>query len=357
MMWMSCLPERITQMNKKYKYLPQERSLLLVLALLLSILVLLALLAICTGRYALKPEEVVRVVLRDIIPLPSNINLAEQNVIWYVRLPRIIGAILIGGALALAGGSYQSIFQNPLVSPDLLGVSGGACVGAASAILLGGGVVGIQIAAFLGGIMAVAMTTAIPAVFKQNSTMILVLAGVIVSGLLSSIMGILKYLADPESELAEIVYWQMGSLAKIDAASLKVVGAVILTAMVILFMMRWRINVLSLGDKEAAALGVHLKAERGIVILCATMLTASSVCLAGTISWIGLIMPHLARSLVGTDNSRCLPVAAILSAGFLLVIDTAARTLTGAELPLSILTGCFGTPFFLLILWKERTTI
>lgn len=317
----------------------------------------MSLMTLCIGRYSLSPSNVIRILFRDFYPLPEEINIAEQNVVWFVRIPRILGAILIGNALALAGGAYQSIFQNPLVSPDLLGVSGGACVGAAFAILAGGGVTFIQISAFLGGIIAVIMTTTIPIIFRQNSTIILVLAGVIVSGLLSSIMGILKYVADPESELAEIVYWQMGSLAKIDYASLRIVGFVIVVATFILLLMRWRINILSLGEKEASALGVNIRIERSIVIICATLLTASSVCLAGTIGWVGLVIPHLARSLVGTDNSRCLPVTAVLSAIFMLSIDTFARTLTGAELPLSILTGLLGTPFFMFILFKERQSI
>ena len=278
-----------------------------------------------------------------------------RNAVILVRLPRITGAILIGCALALSGCSYQSIFQNPLVSPDLLGVSNGACIGAALGILARGGAAVISVAAFFGGLAAVGLTTLIPRIMKKKSTVTLVLSGIIVSGLCTSIMGIIKYTADPESELAEIVYWQMGSLAKLTAASLPPVAPIIIVCCIGIFIMGWRINVLSLGDKEARSLGINLKLERGIVIVLSTLLTASSVCLAGTIGWVGLVMPHMARSLVGTDNTRCLPVSALMAACFMLIIDILARGLSGEELPVSILTGFVGAPFFAVVLAREAS--
>ena len=248
-----------------------------------------------------------------------------QNVILEVRLPRILGALLVGASLAVAGAAYQGIFRNPLVSPDLLGVSSGACIGAAAAILAGWGAFGVQGAAFAGGLGAVACTVTIPKLLKRDSTITLVLSGIIVGGFCGSILGLVKYLADPETQLPEIVYWQMGSLAKVDYGALASIAPVMVVSMTAVLVMRWRINVLSLGDHEAKALGVNLKVERGVVIFFATLLTASAVSLAGTIGWVGLVIPHLARFVVGPNASRSIPVACLMAAGFMLVVDTLAR--------------------------------
>ena len=279
-----------------------------------------------------------------------------QNVVMEVRLPRILAALLVGAALAVAGTAYQSIFRNPLVSPDLLGVSGGACVGAAGAILLGAGLVAVQCAAFVGGIVAVTATLAIPRIIKKKSNIAIVLSGVIVSGFCGSILGLVKYVADPEETLPTIVYWQMGSLTKVNFGTLAYIAPVILAAIAVVLAMRWRINVLSLGDHEAKALGVNLRRERAAIIVAATLLTASAVSLAGTIGWIGLVLPHLARFIVGPNTARSLPVACIMAAGFLVIVDTLAR-FSGTEIPLGILTGFIGTPFFIVLLAKQRGTL
>ncbi len=326
-----------------------------VLLLLTALLLVLCVTELCCGRYQVSVRDTLRILLSGIIPMEHDWSDMARSAVVLIRLPRMLGAILIGAALALSGCAYQSIFQNPLVSPDLLGVSNGACIGAALAILGSGGAVMVQLGAFLGGMAAVGLTAAIPRLMRKKSTVTLVLSGVIVSGLCGSIMGIIKYVADPESELAEIVYWQMGSLSKLTTKSLPPMVPVIVVCIVGLLILRWRVNVLSLGDREAQALGVNLRLERGVVVVLSTLLTASSVCLAGTISWVGLVMPHLARGLVGTDNTRTLPVAALLSACFMLVVDLCARGLTGAELPVSILTGIIGAPFFAFILAKEAS--
>lgn len=211
----------------------------------------------------------------------------------------------------------------------------------------------MQGGAFVGGILAVACTVSIPRLLKRDSTITLVLSGIIVGGFCGSILGLIKYLADPETELPEIVYWQMGSLAKVDYGTLAFVAPVIVVSIGVVLAMRWRINVLSLGDHEAKALGVNLKLERGIVILFATLLTASAVSLAGTIGWVGLVIPHLARFVVGPNAARSLPVACLMAAGFMLVVDTLAR-ITGIEIPLGIITGFIGTPFFIVLLAKQK---
>lgn len=335
-----------------------NRPLPLVLAALLALLVLASLAALCVGRYAVPPDAAFQILATQMLPVDaSGWPDAMHDVVLKLRLPRVLAAIFVGSALALAGAAYQAIFKNPLVSPDLLGVSSGACVGAAAAILLGAGIAVTQGLAFAGGVAAVALTTLIPRFMRRDSTVMLVLAGVIVGGFMSSIIGMLKYIADAETQLPDIVYWQLGSLAKVNAETLCSVGPVMAAAGLLLLAMRWRVNVLSLSDQDARTLGVNLRRERGVAIVAATVLTASAVCMSGTIGWIGLVMPHVARRIVGVDNTRVLPVAAILSAVFLLLVDTLARTVTGGELPLGILTGFIGAPFFALILVRERMQV
>lgn len=330
-----------------------QRSLSLVLVVLTVATICLAIAALCIGSYSIPVGDTLQILASTVTGITGDWASMAQTVVLQVRVPRVLAAILVGAALAVAGTSYQGIFRNPLVSPDLLGVSSGACIGAAFAILLQVGQVGIQAAAFVGGIAAVAMTISIPKIIKRESTIALVLSGVIVSGFCGSILGLLKYIADPESTLPEIVYWQMGSLAKADYGTLLYAGPIIIVGIIVLLAMRWRVNVLSLGDQEAKALGVNLRFERGIVIVLSTLLTASAVSLAGTIGWIGLVLPHLARFLVGPNVARSMPVAFIMAAGFMLIVDTLAR-FSGIEIPLSILTGLIGTPFFVVLLAKQR---
>lgn len=330
-----------------------KRSLPVMLAAMTAVVAALALCALSIGPYSIPLDQTAAILASNFIAMPQTWSNMAGNVIMEVRLPRILGALLVGAALAVAGGAYQGIFRNPLVSPDLLGVSSGACIGAAAAILAGAGAIAIQGGAFAGGIIAVACTVSIPKLLKRDSTITLVLSGIIVGGFCGSILGIIKYLADPETELPEIVYWQMGSLAKVDYSTLIFVAPVIIASIAVILAMRWRINILSLGDREAKALGVNLKLERGIVILFATLLTASAVSLAGTIGWVGLVIPHLARFAIGPNASRSLPVACLMAAGFMLIVDTLAR-ITGIEIPLGIITGFIGTPFFIVLLARQK---
>lgn len=320
---------------------------------MVALLLALVAVALCLGPYRVALRETVSILASTVLPVEQTWGAMAANIILQVRLPRVLGALLVGSALAVAGAAFQSTFRNPLVSPDLLGVSSGACIGAAVAILSGLGAFGIQLAAFAGGILAVACTVAIPRLLKRDSTVTLVLSGIIVGGFCGSILGLIKYLADPETELPEIVYWQMGSLAKVGYDNLAYVAPVILVSISVVLLMRWRVNILSLGDHEAKALGVNLRLERGVFILFATLLTASATSVAGTVGWVGLVIPHLARFVVGPNASRSLPVACVMAAGFLLVVDTLAR-ITGAEIPLGILTGFIGTPFFIVLLAKQK---
>lgn len=330
--------------------------------LLTSILCLIAcaLLALCTGRYTIRLWDAVLVLfsgLRQLLglsPMPQSWDAMAENVIYTLRLPRVAAAILVGGSLSLSGASYQGVFKNPLVSPDLLGVSTGACVGAAIAILLHLNATGIQLLAFGFGLLTVLLTVSIPRLMRNDSLTMLVLSGVIVSGIMGSIMGVIKYVADPETELASITYWQMGCLAKITNSDVLSVSLPILGAMALLIAIRWQINLLSLGDREAKTLGIRIGLTRNIIILCSTLLTACAVCLCGTIGWVGLVIPHLGRILVGPDNIKSIPVSCVLGSIFMLLIDTVARAATTLEIPLSILTGLIGAPFYLYILVKQR---
>ena len=280
----------------------------------------------------------------------SNIT----NVIENLRIPRIIAAILVGAALSVSGAAYQGVFKNQLVSPDLLGVSAGACVGAATAIIFDLSLFWIQIFAFGFGLAAVAITLAIPKMMGRASTLMLVLSGIIVSGLMGSIIGFLKYVADPETKLPDIVYWQLGSLAKLDSDNLIYVAPVMIICAILLIAMSWRINLLSLGDESAARLGVNVAFERAVIIICATLLTACSVCISGIVAWVGLLMPHLARMLVGANNIKSMPASIFMGAIFLLFVDTLARSISVSEVPLGVLTGFIGTVFFVWVLWRNK---
>lgn len=321
-------------------------------------LIVLFIVAIGVGRYFISPSTVIEVLASRLngiagIHIPTTWAEQAESVIFTLRLPRIIAAVLVGCALSLSGASYQGVFENPLVAPDMLGVSAGACVGASLGILLHIGSVGIQISALVTGLVAVALATLIPKVVRNNSRMMLVLAGVIVSGLMNSILGLLKYLADPETELAAITHWQLGSLTGVTWEDICYIGPPILIASAVLIILRWRINLVSMGEVEARSLGVPLGKIRGIIIVCATVLTACSVCISGTIGWIGLVIPHFGRMLVGSDNCKLIPVSALLGAIFLLLMDTLARILTSAELPISILTGLIGAPFYFYLLTRQ----
>jgi iron complex transport system permease protein len=262
--------------------------------------------------------------------------------------------VLIGFALSVAGACYQGVFQNPLVSPDMLGVSAGATVGAAISILLGLGFYLIMALAFLGGVGAVALCVLIPTLARKKSTLALVLSGIIVGGFLNSVLGLIKYLADTYTQLPEIVFWQLGSLSRVNQSPLFLAALVIVTCCIFLILMRWRLNALSLSDREAQSLGVNVVRERSVIIVLATIVTAVSVCISGTIGWIGLTMPHFARLIVGDDNAKVIPLAGVMGAIFLVVVDFVSRNLTGAEIPLGIITGFLGAPLFAVLLIRQR---
>ena len=306
------------------------------------------------GRFFIPVDQVTNILLSKFLVLPITWDASMYNVVMEIRLPRVLGAIAVGVALAVSGAAYQGVFRNDLVSPDLLGVSHGASVGACIGILLHLSLYGIAILAFTGGILSVCLTLLLPKLIQNQSRIVLVLCGIIVSGFMAAIIGLLKYIADPDTELQDIVYWQLGSLAKVTWDNLFYVLPIIIVGTVAVLALRWRLNILSLSDQEAQSLGVNVNRERLVIIGISTLLTAAAVCLSGTIGWVGLVIPHLSRMLVGNDHKKLIPATILVSASFLMIADLFARSLTTAEIPLGILCGFIGTPFFAWVLYKQR---
>lgn len=309
------------------------------------------------GRLYISPEDVIKILCNTFFPIEKTWTDQAESVIFMIRLPRVLSAVMIGGALALSGAAYQSVFKNPLVAPDMLGVSSGACVGASLAILLELSSVSIQLWALMGGLLAVSCAVSIPKIIGKNSIIMLVLSGIIVTGLMSSFLGIIKYLADSETQLPEITYWQLGSLVNVLWMNIISSGIPILLCFLFMVLIRWRMNILTLGDVEIHMLGNGQGWIRYGIILAATILTACSVCISGTIGWIGLVIPHFSRMLVGPDNQKLIPVTIVLGAAFLLLIDTISRASINSEIPLSILTGLIGAPFYFYLLVRERMVL
>ena len=318
--------------------------------LLFAVLLVCIVLAACVGKYPVSPVESLQIMLGR----TDNTSEMTVNVVLGLRVPRILASVIVGGALSMSGAAYQGIFKNPLVSPDFLGVSSGACIGAAVAILLSLSATYISVFAFIFGIIAVLVTVAIPAVMGNRTNVMLVLSGIIVGTAMSSILGFIKYIADPNTQLASITYWTMGSFSYITLADLFAVLPIIAVPGVILILMAWWIDVLSMGEDEARTLGARVGLIRGITIICATLLTAGSVCIAGTISWVGLIVPHFGRMAVGPSNRKLLPMCALLGGLFMLAVDTLTRTIGTTEMPVSILTGVLGAPIFCWLLFRQR---
>ena len=277
-----------------------------------------------------------------------------KNVLMEIRLPRIFAASLIGAALSVSGAAYQAMFINPLVSPSLLGVLGGASFGAALGIVYLKSWYAIQMATFVGGMAAVMVAIGIARIYRVNTTIMLVLGGIISGALFTSLLELVKYLADPYNQLPTIVYWLMGSLSQTDRDMVAKTGVLICLGLVILIFSSRQLNVLSMGDEEAKAMGVNVQKVRLVVIVCATVISALTVVIAGTIAWVGLIVPHFTRMITGPDNGRLLPVAAIFGAVYLVMVDDICRLAFSFELPIGIVTALVGIPCFAFVLRNAR---
>ncbi len=328
-----------------------------ILWLLGGLLAALFLLSFCLGRYGIPAGQVVRILAGQFLPIGRQWTDAMETLVLNVRMPRILMACLIGCCLAVAGAAYQGVFQNPMASPDLLGASDGAAFGAALSILFGASTRQITLWAFLMSLFTVALVFVIARCAPGSRVVNLILAGIMVSSLFKAGTSYVKLVADPNNQLPAITYWLMGSLSGIKGTQVKLAVLPMLLGLVPLFCIRWRINLLTLGDMEARTLGVHADRLRMVVIFCATLLTAASISAAGMIGWVGLVIPHLARKLVGSDYKYLLPASMLLGAAFLLAVDNISRNLLAIEIPIGILTAFVGAPFFIYLLLRREKTL
>jgi iron complex transport system permease protein len=321
---------------------------LLLITAMLSLLAL-GIISLSLGRYPISLSEILACFFSQ-----TAINENIPTVIYNVRMPRIIGAVLVGGALAIAGASYQGMFRNPMVSPDILGVTSGAGFGAALGILMSLPMIGIQGMAFVFGLLAVFLSFSISRSMGKNhdKTLMLVLSGMVIATLFGSFISLMKYVADPDSKLPAITYWLMGSLANLNTKDLRIVVPIVVAGTIPLILVSWKLNVLSFGEDEAKAMGLHTDRLRLLIVVCASLITASVISVTGIIGWVGLIIPHFARLLIGPNHKVLLPMSFLMGAIFMLLVDNIARTVSTLEIPLGILTAIIGAPFFLFFLYK-----
>lgn len=312
-------------------------------------LALLMLTSMMVGKYGGGPKPLFEA-LRQLVTGETTDPLLA-TVLWNVRLPRVLAAVVVGAGLAAAGATYQGLFRNPLVSPDLLGVAVGASLGAVLGIFLALPVLAIQLAAFAGGLAAVFIVISVGALVRERDPVLtLVLAGIAIQALIGAGISLIKVLADPYDQLPAITYWLLGSMTAITRFDVLSILPAVALGLVPLVLLRWRMNVMTLGDEEAKALGVDTLRIRIVLIAGATLVTGATVSVTGIIGWIGLVIPHIARMLVGPDFRRLLPAAMIFGAAYLLVVDMLARSIAAIEVPLGILTATVGAPFFLWLL-------
>ena len=315
-----------------------------------SALLALFLLSFVVGRYGVPLGQVVRILLSGVLPLgqtwTDNMAIAVLN----VRLPRILLACLVGCGLSAAGTGYQTVFQNPMAAPDILGASSGACFGAALAILTGQSAVMITVFAFLASLLSVALVYLVGNHTRGNRVVNLLLAGIMVGSLFSACTSYIKLVADPTNQLPQITYWLMGSLSGTRMGTVRFAAVCMAVGLVPLLLLRWRMNLLTLSPDEARAMGVHTDRLRLAVILSSTVLAAAAVSVSGMIGWVGLVIPHLSRRIVGSDCRRLMPMSCLFGAAFLLLVDNMARCLTATEIPIGILTAFVGAPFFIYLM-------
>ena len=330
-----------------------SRSRVSILALVA--LAILTVIALAVGRYPLSFGDLILIIWAKLTGGVHHLPRESEAIVFELRGPRVLAAMVIGAALSGAGAIYQNMFRNPLVSPDILGVSSGAALGAVLAIFFSLPILAIQGFAFAGGLLAVALVYFIGnAVRGHDPILALILTGVVVGTFLGSCIALMKYFADPYNQLPAMTFWLMGSLASISSADLWAAVPMVLLGFTPVFLLRWRMNLLSLSDDEARALGVDVTKLRLIIVTSATLMTAAVVAISGIIGWIGLLIPHAARMLVGPEFARLLPLSLILGAVYLLAVDTLARTMAAIEIPPGVLTALIGTPLFLWLLAVTR---
>ncbi len=326
--------------------------------LLVILFIFTLLLSFSLGRYPIDFLTLIKVLISKIIPIEKSWSAQVESVIFQIRMPRIILAIFIGAGLSLSGLVYQGLFQNPMVSPDVLGATSGAGFGAALALLLGASYSLTSLSSFLMGIVAVMLVLLISRKLSSYmSVLSLVLGGIMISSLFSSLINFMKLIADPEEVLPEITYFLMGSLSAVRWEDVPFTSVIITLAIIPIILLRWKLNVMTLGEEEARSLGINTKRVRLIAILSATLMSSVTVATAGMIGWIGLVIPHFARMAIGCDYRKTIPTTLLMGSTFLLLVDTISRNIGTVEVPLGILTSFIGAPFFLYLMVREEKKV
>ena len=310
-----------------------------------------AVLALGIGRYLISPAEVLEAIAGR---FTGNYTISDMayKIVWNLRIPRILLALLVGAGLSAAGCAFQSLFANPLATPDTLGVASGASFGAALGILFGFDMLGMQLTSFLMGALAVTLTW-LGGSGKGRGLSSVVLSGIMMGSLFNALVSLIKYVADAETQLPAITYWLMGGLNSAGYKSLLFGAPLIIIGLVILYLIRWRMNLLPLSEDEAKASGINIYALRMVTIICATMITASCVSMCGQVGWVGLLIPHMCRMKFGSNHLSLIPASISLGAVFMVIVDTVARTMSAAEIPVSILTAIIGAPFFIILMRRS----
>ena len=311
---------------------------------------LAALICLGIGRYSMSVSETVTTLFSKFTNV--KVDNTAYTVIFNVRLPRIILAAVVGAGLSCAGAAFQGLFSNPLATPDTLGVASGASFGAVLAMLIGGNMIGIQGMALIFGLISCLITFLIGRSSRRGSIVMIVLAGLVVSSVFEALVSLMKYVADPQDELPVITYWLMGSMSRANYKNLVMGIPFIVIGIIIIFALRWRLNILSFNEDEARSLGVNVKILRAAFILASSMITASCVSMCGQVGWVGLLVPHISRMMRGNNNCKVIPVSISLGAFFMIVMDTFASSATASEIPISILTAIIGAPVFIVLLKK-----
>ena len=332
-------------MNKRNR---RGKIFILLIIFLLSIII-----SFQIGRYPIGPIELVKIILSRIVSIPQTWPDQAETVVFNIRLPRVFLSFIIGSSLALSGRLLQQVFNNPMASQDVLGSSSASAFGASLALLSGAGYLAVSISAFLFGILSLLLIIGISSRIKKRDTLTLILCGIMVSSLFSSSTSFIKLVADTEDTLPATTYFLMGSLSSFRSSDLILVFTVVIIASVPILLISWRINLLSLSEEEAKSMGVNTTRLRLIVIASSTLLTAASVASSGQIGWVGLVIPHFSRMIVGSNTKESIPASMLLGASFLTIVDTIARSITTSEIPIGILTSFVGAPFFLYLIIRE----
>ncbi len=325
-----------------------------ILAIMLVILIGMFIISFAMGRYPVTPRDLLILIGSRLFNYTHNLSDVLQTVVFNVRLPRIIAAIIVGAALSAAGAAYQGLFRNPLISPDIMGASAGAGLGAALAIYHSLSPLGVQLSAFLFGLLAVMLTYGVSTRMRSEPTLGLILSGIMMGSVFASLISLIKFVADPFEKLPSITFWMMGSLSGINTQELVMAALPIITGTTVLLLLRWRLNALTFGDEEAMTMGLNVVWLRIIIISSATLVTSAAVSITGLIGWVGLVIPHLSRMLVGSNYKVLLPASVLMGGTYLLLVDDVARLASALEIPIGILTSLLGVPFFLYLFSKRK---